>query len=348
MGEAGPEKPMRVLGIETSCDETAVGVVVDGQHLHSSVIASQTELHARYGGVVPEVASRQHLLEMVPTVEQALADAAVGLDDIDAIAVTHGPGLVGALMVGVNTAKALAYARGLPLIGIHHLEGHVYAAWLEYADPATEPGFPLVCLIASGGHTDLVLMRDHGAYEVLGRTRDDAAGEAFDKAARVLGLGFPGGPHVQRVAEEARPDVAFPRAWLGDSLDFSFSGLKTALLHRAQERGIYPPPPGGPSPHAVAEVAAAFQEAVVDVLVTKAVKAVERHGARGLLLGGGVAANTHLRRETERHSPVPVLAPVPSLCTDNGAMIAAAAYFRLREGQRSALDLDVHPSLAMA
>ena len=338
---------MRILGIETSCDETAVGVVEDGQDLRSNVIASQVELHARYGGVVPEVASRQHLLEIVPALERALTDAKVDLDGIDAIAVTHGPGLVGSLMVGVNAGKALAYARGLPLIGIHHLEGHTYAAWLEYPDPAREPGFPLVCLIASGGHTNLVLMRDHGSYEVLGRTRDDAAGEAFDKAARVLGLEFPGGPAIQRVAAEVSPMMALPRAWLGDSLDFSFSGLKTALLHRAQELDIYPPPPGGPSPQVVAELAAAFQEAAVDVMVKKAVEAVRRCGARGLLLGGGVAANTHLRQEAKRHSPVPVLAPAPRLCTDNGAMIAAAAYFRVRGGQRSSLDLDVYPSLAM-
>ena len=338
---------MRILGIETSCDETAVAVLEEGQHISSNIIASQVELHARYGGVVPEVASRQHLLQIVPTLERALADAGVGLDDVDAIAVTHGPGLVGALMVGVNTAKAIAYARRLPLVGVQHLEGHVYAAWLEYADPAAEPGFPLVCLIASGAHTDLVLMHDHRSFEVLGRTRDDAAGEAFDKAARVLGLGFPGGPEIQRVAAGARPSIAFPRAWLGKSLDFSFSGLKTALLHRAQEHGVYPPPPGGPSVESVRGLAAAFQEAVVDVMVAKAVDAVRRHGAKGLLLGGGVAANAHLRSEAERRSPVPVLIPAPCLCTDNGAMIAAAAYFKLRQGGRDSLDLDAYPSLPM-
>ncbi len=339
---------MRIIGIETSCDETAVAVVEDGQRVRSNVIASQVEMHARYGGVVPEVASRQHLLQIVPVMERALADAGVGLEEVDAIAVTHGPGLVGALMVGVNTAKALAYARDLPLLGVQHLEGHVYAAWLEYADPASEPGFPLLCLIASGAHTDLVLMHGHGAFEVLGRTRDDAAGEAFDKAARVLGLGFPGGPEIQRVAAGARPSVALPRAWLGKSLDFSFSGLKTALLHRAQEHGVYPPPPGGPSPETVAGLAVSFQEAVVNVMVAKAVEAAKRHGARGLLLGGGVAANAHLRREAERRSPVPVLVPTPRLCTDNGAMIAAAAYFRLSRGERHGLALDAYPTLPMA
>ena len=339
---------MRIIGIETSCDETAVAVVEDGQRVRSNVIASQVEMHARYGGVVPEVASRQHLLQIVPAMERSLADAGVGLEEIDAIAVTHGPGLVGALMVGVNTAKALAYTRDLPLLGVQHLEGHVYAAWLEYADPATEPGFPLVCLIASGAHTDLVLMHGHGVFEVLGRTRDDAAGEAFDKAARVLGLGFPGGPEIQRVAAGARPIVAFPRAWLGKSLDFSFSGLKTALLHRAQEHGVYPPPPGGPSPDTVAGLAVSFQEAVVDVMVAKAVEAVKRHGARGLLLGGGVAANAHLRQQAKRRSPVPVLVPAPRLCTDNGAMIAAAAYFRLSRGERDGLALDAYPTLPMA
>ena len=338
---------MNILGIETSCDETAAAVVRDGRALLSNVVASQVEMHARYGGVVPEVASRQHVLAIAPVVDRALEQAGLGLEELDGIAVTMGPGLAGALLVGVNTAKAIAYARRLPLIGVQHLEGHVYAAWLEYADPAAEPGFPLMCLIASGAHTDLVLMHDHRSFEVLGRTRDDAAGEAFDKAARVLGLGFPGGPEIQRVAASARPSVAFPRAWLGKSLDFSFSGLKTALLHRAQEHGVYPPPPGGPSLELVRGLAAAFQEAVVDVMVAKAVDAVRRHGAKGLLLGGGVAANLHLRNEAERRSPVPLLIPAPRLCTDNGAMIAAAAYFKFRQGGRDSLDLDAYPSLSM-
>ena len=236
---------MLILGIESSCDETAAAVVEDGRRVLSDVVSSQVPLHARYGGVVPEVASRQHLLQIVPVIEGALNEAEVTLDDIGAIAVTHGPGLAGALMVGINTAKAIAFARSLPLVGVHHLEGHTYAAWLEFDDPATDPGFPLIILIASGAHTDLILMRGHGDYEVLGRTRDDASGEAFDKAARMLGLGFPGGPAVQRAAEGVKPTLTLPRAWLRGSLDFSFSGLKTALLHKAQELGVYPEPEGG-------------------------------------------------------------------------------------------------------
>ncbi len=339
---------MRILGIESSCDETAAAVVEDGQRILSDVVSSQVQLHARYGGVVPEVASRQHLLQIVPVLEQALAEAAVGLDDLDAIAVTYGPGLMGSLMVGVNTAKALAYARGLPLIGVHHLEGHIYAAWLEYEDPATSPGFPLVVLLASGAHTDLILMEDHCRYRVLGRTRDDAAGEAFDKTARVLGLGFPGGPAVQKAAMGVQATAQLPRAWLNHSLDFSFSGLKTALLHRAQEQDIYPTPEGGADSKRVAELASAFQEAVVDVLAAKAVEAVTRHQAKGLILGGGVSANALLRQEVQRRSPVPVLIPSPHLCTDNGAMIGAAAYFRSRNGSSHGLELDPVPGLALA
>ena len=338
---------MLVLGIETSCDETAAAVVEDGRRVLSDVVSSQVAIHARYGGVVPEVASRQHLLEIVPVLEGALRQAEVTLDDIDGVAVTCGPGLIGALMVGVNAAKALAYARGLPMVGVHHLEGHTYAAWLEYDDPGVDPGFPLVILIASGAHTDLILMRGHGDYQVLGRTRDDAAGEAFDKAARILGLGFPGGPAIQRVAEGTTPTIRLPRAWLGDSLDFSFSGLKTAVLHRAQELGVYPAPDGGADPAVVAELAAAFQEAVVDVIAAKAAEAVRRHGAKGLVLGGGVSANARLRTECRLRSPVPVLVPAPRLCTDNGSMIGAAGYRRLASGQRHGLDLDAVPSLAL-
>ena len=338
---------MLVLGIESSCDETAAAVVEDGRRILSDVVASQVAVHARYGGVVPEVASRQHLLEVVPVIEAALTEAGVGLGDLDGIAVTRGPGLIGALMVGVNVAKGLAYARGLPMVGVHHLEGHTYAAWLEGPDPAQAPGFPLMVLIASGAHTDLILMRGHGDYELLGRTRDDAAGEAFDKAGRVLGLGFPGGPAIQLVAGDLRPVRSLPRAWLGDSLDFSFSGLKTALLHQAQDAGVYPAPEGGPNKAIVRDLAAAFQEAVVDVIAAKAATAVERHAARGLILGGGVSANAALRRECQRRVQAPVLIPSPKLCTDNGAMIAAAGYFRLAAGERSGTELDATPSLAM-
>ena len=338
---------MLILGIETSCDETAAAVVADGTRILSDVVATQIDIHARYGGVVPEVASRQHLLQIIPVVERALSDAGASLDDVDAVGVTHGPGLVGALMVGVNAAKAIAYAKNLPLMGVHHLEGHTYAAWLERDDPAVEPGFPLVVLIASGAHTHLVLMRGHGDYELLGQTRDDASGEAFDKAARILGLGFPGGPAIERAAEGVRPGVVFPRARLGGSLDFSFSGLKTALLYKAQEEGLWPEANGGGA-EVVAELAAAFQEAVVDVVAEKAVEAVERTGASGLILGGGVSANKRLRAECAARANVPVIIPPPKLCTDNGAMIAAAAFFRLQRAGPSPDNLDAVPNLVMA
>ncbi len=339
---------MKILGIETSCDETAAAVVENGRIVLSNIIASQIDLHARYGGIVPEVASRQHLLSIVPTVRRSLDSAGITLDELDGIAVTQGPGLAGSLLVGVNFAKALAFARGLPLIGVNHLEGHIYAAWLEGTDPEEDPGFPLVCLIASGGHTDLILMENHGRYSLLGRTRDDAAGEAFDKAARILGLGFPGGPAIQRVAANSSEGLHLPRAWLKGTLDFSFSGLKTALLRRAQEMELYPPPEGRrPDPSHVAGMAAAFQESIVEVLVEKTLEATRRHGARGVLLGGGVAANALLRQEMERHSAIPVLIPSPTLCTDNGAMVAAAGYRHLLQGARSLWNLDVVPSLRL-
>lgn len=340
------ETAMLVFGIESSCDETAAAVVEDGKRVLSDVISSQVAIHARYGGIVPEIASRQHLLQIVPVLEAALAEAEVTLDDLDAIAVTNGPGLMGSLMVGVNTAKAIAYARGLPLIGVHHLEGHTYAAWLGGTNPAEDPGFPLVVVIASGAHTDLIVMRGHGDYEIIGRTRDDAAGEAFDKAARLLGLGYPGGPVVQRAAEGVSPSFKLPRAWLGNTFDFSFSGLKTAVLHKAQELGVYPAPDGGPDPAVVADIAAAFQEAVVDVIAHKAIAAVERYGAKGLILGGGVSANGPLR-EACRGAPVPVIIPAPKLCTDNGSMIGAAGYYRYVRGIAHGLELDASPNLAM-
>ncbi|MFQ5861091.1 MAG: tRNA (adenosine(37)-N6)-threonylcarbamoyltransferase complex transferase subunit TsaD [Dehalococcoidia bacterium] len=335
--------PVRILGIETSCDETAVAVVEEGRRILSNVIASQVELHARYGGVVPEVASRQHVLAIGPTVQRALSEARLTLREVDAVAVTSGPGLAGSLLVGVNTAKALALALGVPLLGINHLEGHIYASWLEGKDPAEEPGFPLLCLIASGGHTDLVLMQGHGNYRLLGRTRDDAAGEAFDKAARLLGLGFPGGPQVQRVAQGVRVEEPLPRAWLRDTHDFSFSGVKTALLHRAQAQGVYPAH-GTLDAEAVARLAAAFQESVVEVMVTKTLEAAREVEARGVLLGGGVAANALLRQSLLRRATLPVLIPSPILCTDNGAMIAACAFFHLRRGESHGLELDADPA----
>lgn len=340
---------MLILGIETSCDETAAAVVEDGRRALSSVVASQIAVHARYGGVVPEVASRQHILHIVPVVSQALAQAEVTLEEIDAVAVTHGPGLAGSLLVGVNMAKALAFARDLPLFGINHLEGHIYAAWLREEDPGLAPGFPLVCLVVSGGHTDLILMKEHGRYQLLGCTRDDAAGEAFDKAARVLGLGYPGGPAIQRVAQGVEPREHLPRAWMRGTLDFSFSGLKTALLHRARSRGLTPGSPRQKASDAtVADLAAAFQASVVEVLVAKTLEATRRTGARGIVMGGGVTSNTLLRERMRAASGrVPVLVPPPVLCIDNAAMIAACAYFRRGSRQGHGWDLDVSPSLSL-
>ena len=341
----------RILGIETSCDETAVAVVRDGTAVESNVIASQTDLHARYGGVMPEQASRAHLRAIVPTLEEALSAAHADWGDIDAIAVTHGPGLAGALLVGVNVAKGLAFARRKPLLGINHLEGHVYANWLETSDG--EPPFPLVALIVSGGHTDLVLSDGHGQYRRLGRTRDDAAGEAFDKVARLLGLGFPGGPAIEREAAGGDPRrFAFPRAWLDpDSWDFSFSGLKTAVRHQVRDLGVDADHASAEERRArlpIADLAASFQAAVVDVLATRAASAAHEFGAKCLALGGGVAANRTLLRTVEQRAQLPVVCPPPRLCTDNAAMIASAGYFRYRAGERSDLRLDVEPALPIA
>jgi N6-L-threonylcarbamoyladenine synthase len=331
----------RILGIETSCDETAIAIVRDGTEIESNVIASQTDLHERYGGVMPEQASRAHLRAILPALEEALAVAGSDWGGIDAIAVTHGPGLAGALLVGVNVAKGLAFARHKPLLGINHLEGHVYANWLSSLE---EPAFPLVGLIVSGGHTDLVLADGHGQYRRLGRTRDDAGGEAFDKVARMLGLGFPGGPPIERQSAQGDPNrFKFPRAWLEDgSWDFSFSGLKTAVLHEVQRLG------SDPAKLPVADLAASFQAAVIDVLATKAVRAADEFGAKNLALGGGVAANRTLLRTVEERAQIPVICPPPRLCTDNGAMIAAAGYFRYCAGDRADLTLDVEPNLPIA
>jgi N6-L-threonylcarbamoyladenine synthase len=319
---------MRVLAIESSCDETAAAVVVDGRSVLSSVVASQVDLHARYGGVVPEVASRQHLVSVIPVIEEALAAANLTLDNLDAVAGTRGPGLAGSLLVGYNTAKAIAFGRGLPFLGTNHLEGHVYANWLV---EGPEPRFPALALVVSGGHTDLVLMSGHGQYERLGGTRDDAAGEAFDKVGRLLGLPFPGGPHVARLAETGGPGALhLPRAWMHGTFDFSFSGLKTAALH-AVRSGRYDVP----------TIAWEFQEAVVDVLAGKTSRLARELGAAEVLVAGGVASNTRLREELRRRCPVPVRIPPPKYCTDNAAMIGAAAGYRLALGERSPLDEDV-------
>ncbi|MEE8363877.1 MAG: tRNA (adenosine(37)-N6)-threonylcarbamoyltransferase complex transferase subunit TsaD [Dehalococcoidia bacterium] len=346
---------MNILGIETSCDDTAAAVVTDGRVLRSNIVSSQAALHARYGGIVPELASRSHVQQIVPVVRAALEGAGMAPAQIDAVAVTTGPGLAGSLIVGLNAARGLAAALDRPLIGVNHLQGHACAAWLtdgdeaaaDAADPGEDPGFPLLCLVVSGGHTDLALMTGHAEFERVGRTRDDAAGEAFDKAARVLGLGYPGGPAIERVAEGAPSAARLPRAWLRGTWDFSFSGLKTAVLRRAEAEGIYPAPPGGPDPSAVAALARAFQEAVADVLAAKTAQAAEHFGARGIVLGGGVAANRALRERMQERAEVPVVSPAPALCTDNGGMIAAAAYHRLLRGERAGWDLDVTPGLAI-
>ncbi len=334
----------RILGIETSCDETAAAVVENGRVILSSVVASQVNLHAQFGGIFPEVASRQHILAIYPIVEQALRDAHLDLTDVDAIAVTRGPGLPGSLVVGVNTAKGLAIGSGLPLIGVNHLEGHLYSAWLYKADNGDyippEPAFPLLTLIVSGGHTELVLMHDHLTYERLGGTLDDAAGEAFDKVARLLGLPYPGGPAIQQEVERGgNPShIQFPRAWLEGTWNFSFSGLKTAVLRevrKLEENGMEVP---------VADLAASFQEAVVEVLVIKTLKAAQEFGAKEILVAGGVSANQALRDAFQTRSPLPVHIPPIWLCTDNAAMMAGVGCFRYRAGQRDALDIDVLPN----
>jgi N6-L-threonylcarbamoyladenine synthase len=335
-----------ILGIETSCDETAAAVVEDGRRILSNVVASQIELHAPYGGVYPEIASREHVLKIIPVIEESLKNAGIAFRDLAAIGVTHGPGLAGSLLVGVNTAKAIAFGNDLPLIGINHLEGHVYANWLEASPPnsanhANEKTFPLIALIVSGGHSEIVLMRGHNDYAQLGHTLDDAAGEAFDKVARLLGLGYPGGPAIQKVAVEGDPSAfKLPRAMLPGSHDFSFSGLKTAVLHLVKSFD------GKPLP--VADIAASFQAAITDVLVEKTLAAAREFGAKQILLAGGVAANARLREQMVARANLPVLIPPPKLCIDNGAMIASAAWWHVERGEKSGWDLDVIPSLKLA
>jgi len=330
---------MNILGIETSCDETSAAVLSDGRDILSNVIASQTDLHAKFGGIVPEIASRKHVEVLNAVIQEALDGAGVGFSDLNAVAVTNRPGLVGALLVGVSAAKAISAALSIPLIGVHHLEGHIYANFL--ANP--EFGFPFVCLVVSGGHTDLIVVKGHGDYEILGRTRDDAAGEAFDKSARVLGLGYPGGPIIDQLAQKGNPTaVKFPRSKLDDTLDFSFSGIKTAVIRFFREKG---------SEFKIEDIAASFQAAVVDMLINTTLAAIERTGIRRLALAGGVAANSGLQtrmREVASERGLELSCPPPILCTDNAAMIACAGHYHLIRGQTDGLDLDTIASEPLA
>ncbi|WP_079914487.1 tRNA (adenosine(37)-N6)-threonylcarbamoyltransferase complex transferase subunit TsaD [Paenibacillus sp. 32352] len=334
------QKPTYILAIETSCDETSVAIVQDGTAILSNVVSSQIETHKRFGGVVPEVASRQHVENITWIIEQAFEEAKLRPSDLSAIAVTQGPGMVGALLVGLVAAKSLACALELPLIGVHHIAGHIYANQLVH-----ELQYPFVTLVVSGGHTELVYVESEGHFRIIGQTRDDAAGEAYDKVARALKLPYPGGPHIDRLAHEGEEAVPLPRAWLEpDSYDFSFSGLKSAVLavlNQANMKGQQL------APQAVAK---GFQDSVIDVLVEKSIRAVQAYGAKQLLLAGGVAANKGLRqRLAERCAEigVPLLAPPMSLCTDNAAMIAAAAFLKWRRGQFSALDITADPMLKL-
>lgn len=362
-----------VLGLETSCDETAAALVRDGRTIVTSVVSSQVDLHRAYGGIVPEVASREHVLKVLPVLEEALSPLADPRAEVDAIAVTYGPGLAGSLLVGVNVAKALAFAWGKPLLAVHHLEAHLYANWLEDGAGAETPRFPCLCLIISGGHTSLILVKDHGRYEQIGQTLDDAAGEAFDKAARILGLGYPGGPVIERAARQGQAQrYRLPRSWLKGTHDFSFSGLKTALYRLAQEErrreaslhysearvaeegrpgevprlsraGEFPPL----ERQVAADLAAAFQEAVVEILVRKTAEAAGIYGVLEVLLAGGVAANTRLREEMALRVSVPLRMPPPALCTDNAAMVGAAGYYHFLQGRTASWDLDVYPNLPL-
>jgi len=388
---------MLVLGIESSCDETGAALVRDGRYLLSNVVASQVEVHNRYGGVVPEVASRQQLSTIIPVVETALDQTGCGWGDIDAVAATYGPGLAGSLLVGLTVGKTLALARDLPFLGVNHLEAHIYANWLRRQEHAIatqntqweyqegDPTFPLIALVISGAHSELILVRGHGHYELLGRTRDDAAGEAFDKVARILGLGYPGGPAIQNAAQRAEEEVQqqnksvtlarnayrLPRAWLRGTYDFSFSGLKTAMLHLAEgvvedqrgsqvqgsaeekqgsqytRMGVQAAQKGTVN---VALLAASFQEAVVDVLAVKTRLAAQEYHVKQVILAGGVAANANLRTRLEQElRPLKIRLSYPPIefCTDNAAMIAGAAFFHFCRGERHGLDLDVQPGLSL-
>jgi N6-L-threonylcarbamoyladenine synthase len=332
------KKDTFVLGIETSCDETAVAIVKNGTEIVANIVSSQIESHKRFGGVVPEIASRHHVEQVTFVLEEALEQAGMTMDHIDCVAVTEGPGLVGALLIGVNAAKALAFAYNKPLVGVHHIAGHIYANRL-----VKEMEFPLLALVVSGGHTELVFMKEHGSFKVIGETRDDAAGEAYDKVARTLGLPYPGGPHIDRLAHEGESSIDLPRAWLEEgSYDFSFSGLKSAVintLHNAKQKGVTIHPQN---------LAASFQASVIDVLVTKTVKAVKEYGVEQVLLAGGVAANKGLRaalQEAFEGMEAELIIPPLSLCTDNAAMIAAAGTILFEQGKRGSMDMNAHPGL---
>jgi N6-L-threonylcarbamoyladenine synthase len=335
------EQSTRILAIETSCDETAAAVIADGTRILSNIIASQTKLHAQYGGVFPEVASRRHIEVIHAVVDEAMRQAHIGFGDLDCVAVTHGPGLVGSLLVGVNMAKGLAVSRDLPLLGINHIEGHIYSLWLT--DEAPHIRFPLLTLVVSGGHTDLFLMTDHGRYQLLGTTLDDAAGEAFDKVGRLLGLPYPGGPAIDQASEKGNAAAfRFPRAVMDQEYgyNFSFSGLKTAVMRQVDQYhspGVLP----------VSDLAASFQAALIETLVSKTVQAAGEHEVTAVHIAGGVSANRALRAAMKSHLDVPVRVPPPLLCTDNAAMIGAAAHFQLVRGRTDGLDLDVVPSLQL-
>ena len=325
---------MRVLAIESSCDETAAAVVTDGHLIESNIVASQSELHAQYGGIVPEVAARAHLGSIIPVVRQALADAHVEWQDLDVISATRGPGLPSALVVGFGVARSLAFGLGLPFVPVDHIEGHVMANWLTQNDELDVPLLPAVALVVSGGHTELLLVEEGPIFKRLGGTRDDAAGEAFDKVARLLGLSYPGGPEISKFASNAVVrKMHFPRAWLRGTDDFSFSGLKTAVYRTVEES----------SNPDINEIAWAFQESVVDILSKKAIRVAEREGAQSLLLAGGVAANRRLREVVYERSTIPVHIPLPTLCTDNAAMIAAATRMEMAIAPDKLIDIDPTP-----
>lgn len=336
------EKDVLILAIESSCDETAASVVKNGREVLSNVISSQIELHKLYGGVVPEIASRKHIEKINQVIEEALSEANVTLDDLDAIGVTYGPGLVGALLVGVAEAKAIAYAKNLPLVGVHHIEGHISANYIENKD--LEP--PFICLVVSGGHTHLVCVKDYGQYEIIGKTRDDAAGEAFDKVARAIGLGYPGGPKIDKLSKEGNPNaIVFPKAHITDApYDFSFSGVKSAVLNYingCQMKG---------ETYSCADIAASFQKAVTDVLVDNAMRAVKEYGLSKLAIAGGVASNSTLREAMKTacdKNGVTFYHPSPIFCTDNAAMIGVAAYYEYISGTRHGWDLNAVPNLKL-